>query len=140
MVMSTRETDGIPAPAVTIIAKGKGTKSGWKDDSVSFGFVQKICNNENSTETLYGCIERNTYNLSEIFQHAKIGIGIRAQDIKDVTWKEDFSSAFAGWIEYTSFLCHRQCLISIILNPYLVRMQAAHTPSISLKRLELATR
>ena len=100
--MSTRETDGIPAPAVTVVAKGKGTKSGWKDDSVSFGFVQKICNNENSTETLLGCIERNTYNLSDIFQHAKIGIGYRAQVVKDVTWNEDFSSAYAGWIWYTS--------------------------------------
>ena len=100
--MSTRETDGIPAPAVTIVAKGKGTKSGWKDDSVSFGFVQKICNNENSTETLLGCIERNTYNLSEIFQDAKIGIGLRAQDVKNVTWEEDFSPAIAGYTSYTS--------------------------------------
>ena len=40
--MSTRETDGIPAPAVTIVAKGKGTKSGWKDDSVSFGFEEDM--------------------------------------------------------------------------------------------------
>ena len=94
--MSTRETDGIPTPAVTIIAKGKGTKSGWKDDRVSFGFVQKICNNENSTETLLGCIEKNTFNLSEIFQHARIGIGRRAQYVKDISWTEDFSSAYAG--------------------------------------------
>ena len=79
-MMSTRETNGIPAPAVTIVAKGKGTKSGWKDDSVSFGFVQKLCNNENSTETLLGCIERNTYNLSEIFKQAKIGIGSRCKE------------------------------------------------------------
>ena len=97
-MMSTRETDGIPAPAVTIVAKGKGTNSGWKDDSVSFGFAQKICNNENSTETLFGCIERNTFNLSEIFQHAKVGIGSLAQYVNDVTWKEEFSSAYAGLI------------------------------------------
>ena len=59
-------------------------------------------NNENSTETLLGCIERNTYNLSEIFQDAKIGIGLRAQDVKNVTWEEDFSPAFAGYTSYTS--------------------------------------
>ena len=100
--MSTRETDGIPTPALTIIAKGKGTKSGWKDGSVSFGFVQKICNNENSTETLLGCIKRYTYNISEIFKHAKIGTGSRTQVVKEITWNEHFSSAYAGWILYTS--------------------------------------
>ena len=88
-------------------------------------------NNENSTETLLGCIERNTYNLSEIFQHAKIGIGSRAQDVKDVTWKENFSSAYAGWIKYTLFFSSRfhlhqirrvgiSKLFSVILYPIFI--------------------
>ena len=67
LVVSTRrETKGTQAPALTFVASGKDTKTGWKKKVKGWaGFVQTLCKGANTTEIIVSCIEQETYNLSD---------------------------------------------------------------------------
>ena len=67
VVTSRRETEGTPAPAVTIVAIRRKTRTGWKKDGWA-RFVETFCKDANTAKTIVSCIEQETYNLSEILK------------------------------------------------------------------------
>ena len=97
LVVSTRrETKGTQAPALTFVASGKDTKTGWKKKVKGWaGFVQTLCKGANTTEIIVSCIEQETYNLSDITERGAIIKGY-SDKVKDPNWTEDFSHTYAG--------------------------------------------
>ena len=77
VVKSRRDTKGTPAPAVTIVVRNDETNSGWeaKGQLGSVGFVQTLCSNANTTNAFANCIQKNTYNKSELIRNVRIGSG-----------------------------------------------------------------
>ena len=90
--MSTkRNTGGIPAPAITVVARESKTLLGWKDDVDETDRCQRMKENQ----TMEQCIEEHTFK--------------RPDAIKDVLWgwdsesimsnhlvREDFTMAWQG--------------------------------------------
>ena len=98
VVTSRQNTNGIQAPAVTIFVSRKHIKTGWKKEGWA-GFVQTLCNNETKTpETIFSCIEQQTYNLSEITTRVTLGANDYSKEVKDPNWTEDFTHNYAGRI------------------------------------------
>ena len=94
VVTSKRESEGIPVPAVTIAVQNNDTKNGWKDTEKVWGFVKYLCSSDNTAEAITDCIEKHTYNLSEIV--TGVDLGGRWNKVEDVNWKEDFAHSYAG--------------------------------------------
>ena len=114
VVTSTKATGGTPAPAVTIAVRNKETGIGWKKSQIR-GFVNNLCADANTTETIIDCIASQTYNLSEIVAKVESGIGNYAQVVKD-PWKEDFSYRYAGRT-YTLDISKKMRVQSVWSNP-----------------------
>ena len=116
VVTSTKKSGGTPAPAVTIVvSSGNVTKSGWKGNRYVSGFVRNICDETNTTETIIGCIERQTYDFSEVVKSVKFGLGYYSKKVKD-PWIEDFSYAYAGRT-YTLDITKKLRPKSVFRNP-----------------------
>ena len=102
VVKSRQNTKGTTAPAVTIVVWDNETQCGWKEKGPfgCVGSVQELCNEANNTETITGCIQKNTYNLSEIIKSVKIASNdfYGSREVKSPTWKEDFTHIYAGRI------------------------------------------
>ena len=96
VVASKRETEGIPVPSVTIAVQNNDTKNGWKDTEKMWGFVKHLCSNGNTAEDITDCIEKHTYNLSEVVTGVDLGFLGFSNKVEDVNWKEDFAHSFAG--------------------------------------------
>ena len=103
VVKSMEKADGIPIPAITIVVDGAADEYGWK---TKIGLGQKIaekhCQQANTTETLVGCIEKQTYNLSEIssgvkMRRSRVG-DIFDDPVKDQNWIEDYTHTYFGRI------------------------------------------
>ena len=75
VVTSMTKTEGIPIPAITIAINGVANGNGWKKRGAFRYFVTKHCKHAKTTEALVGCIERETYNFSEISSGMKLGLG-----------------------------------------------------------------
>ena len=75
VVTSVENTDGIPAPAITITVIGAKNGNGWKTQGAIRKFVTKHCKKAKSTNAIIQCIKRQTYNLSEISSGIKMGLG-----------------------------------------------------------------
>ena len=114
VVTSTKETGPTPAPSVTIAVRNKQTGIGWKKTQIR-GFVKKLCAYANTTETIIDCIERQTYNMSEIDAKVKFGIGYFAKVVTE-PWKEDFSYRYAGRT-YTLDISKKMRVQSVWSNP-----------------------
>ena len=69
IVKSRRDTKGIPAPAVTIVALNRTTQCGWKEECQlgCAGIVQTLCNDANSTDSFANCIQKYTYKKGSPF-------------------------------------------------------------------------
>ena len=116
VVTSTKESGGTPAPAVTIVVSGGNvTKSGWKESAYISGFVRNICNESNTTETIIDCIERQTYDISEVVKSVKFGLGYYSKKVID-PWIEEFSYVYAGRT-YTLDINEKLRPKSIFANP-----------------------
>ena len=115
VVTSTKESGGTPAPAVTIVASGNDTKSGWKEKGPISKFVEQNCNEANSTKTIIDCIERQTYDIFEVVKSVKFGLGYYSKKVKD-PWIEDFSYANAGRT-YTLNISKKLHPSSVFRNP-----------------------
>ena len=96
VVTSKRESEGIPVPAVTIAVQKNDTKNGWKDTEIKWGFVKRLCSSGNTAEAITDCIEKQTYNLSEIVTGVDLGFWRFSNKVEDVNWKEDFAHSYAG--------------------------------------------
>ena len=121
VVTSTRASGGTPAPAITIVVSGKAIKSGWKVEGPISGFVQQICNEANTTKTIIDCIERQTYNISEVVTSVKLGIGYHSKAVKD-PWNEDFSYTYAGRT-YTIEIPEKLRPSSVFRNPLRIELK-----------------
>ena len=107
VVTSTVKTESIPLPAITIAVNGVANGNGWKKRGAFRYFVTKHCKHAKTTETLVGCIERETYNFSEISSGVILGLGApkghsfaqKSDDIaKDQNWIEDYTHTYFGRI------------------------------------------
>ena len=102
VVKSRRDTKGTPAPAVTIVMRNDETQSGWKEKGQlgSAGFVQPLCSDANTTKSFASCIQKNTYNKSELIKSVMIGSAENngSSKVGDHNWKEDFTHIYAGRI------------------------------------------
>ena len=95
MVTTRRETKGIQAPSLTFVVSNSKTKTGWKNGGWA-GFVQTLCKDANTTETIVSCIEQETYNLSDITESGAIIKSYSYEEVKDPNWTEDFTHTYAG--------------------------------------------
>ena len=99
VVKSVRESSGVPVPAVTISVKDKVSGNGWKKQGVEWHPTKVLCKKSNSAEEITECIERLTYNLSEISSGVTLGPGRGfEQKIEDPKWEEDYLHTYAGRI------------------------------------------
>jgi len=121
VVTSTRASGGTQAPAVTIAVSRNAIRSGWKKKGPISGFVQQICKEANTTETIIGCIERQTYNISEVVKSAKLGLGYHSKKVKD-PWIEDFSYRYAGRT-YTLNISKKLRPKSVFRNPLRIELK-----------------
>ena len=98
VVTSRRETGGTQAPALTILVRGSDTQNGWKKDiSTSKFFVDSLCSDIGTNQSIIGCIKGNTYDLSEISQSVNLGFPILGVvNIGNNPWIEDFTYSFMG--------------------------------------------
>ena len=103
VVKSMEKADGIPIPAITIVVDGAADEFGWKTKiGIGKKLAEKQCQQANTTEILVGCIEKQTYNLSEISSGIKMRRS-REEDIyddpvKDQNWIEDYTHTYFGRI------------------------------------------
>ena len=103
VVKSMEKSDGIPIPAITIVVDGAADEFGWKTKiGIGKKLAEKQCQQANTTEILVGCIEKQTYNLSEISSGIKMRRS-REEDIfddpvKDQNWIEDYTHTYFGRI------------------------------------------
>ena len=98
VVTSKRETGGTEAPALTIIAREPGTSIGWKKNMSGTNFIDSFCGGLSRSQSITGCIEENTYNISEISQSVNIGLpgsSGYSNPIKE-SWIEDFTYSPMG--------------------------------------------
>ena len=99
VVTSRRERGGTPAPALTIVVRRRDTGTGWKKETVETkSFVDFICGDTDTNQSITGCIEENTFDLSEISQGVNLGLpvpGVSSNVVKD-PWIEDFTYSFMG--------------------------------------------
>lgn len=93
VVTSTRETGGTEAPALTIVV----TQTGWKRKLSGTNYIRSFCSELDSDKSIIGCIEENTYNISEISQGGAIGLpGSSIENVIKGPWVEDFTYSFMG--------------------------------------------
>ena len=105
VVTSVEKAESIPIPAITIAAKGGTSRNGWKKQGEVQKIVRKFCKEAMTVETLVKCIERETYNLSEISSGIKMGLGLSTgkifankSEVKDQNWIEDYTHTYFGRI------------------------------------------
>ena len=127
LVTSLRDTDGLEAPAVTIVVSRNETLTGWKSNNgfKYYNWVEHLCKNYLSeNQSIVACIEEKTFNLSEISKKVTLGIGRRSRPA-EVNWTEDFTHSSTGR-QYTLKIDKRLSvgklthLIRIRLQPNLV--------------------
>ena len=95
VVTSVRDTNGLEAPAITVIVTRNETLTGWKSNRVKSS-VETFCRNFlRQNQTIATCIEEQTYNLSEISQKVQLGIGRRSRPA-NASWTEDFTHSYTG--------------------------------------------
>ena len=97
VVKSVRDTGGLEAPAVTIIVKRNTTHTGWKTGLlVGNNPVEKFCGpKKRGNSTITACIEKKTFNLSEISNNVYMGVW-RYSRPANVVWSEDFAHSYHG--------------------------------------------
>ena len=64
VVKSVRKSDRTPVPAISIAVKG--VENGWRKEGIYQQIAKEHCKNAKSVEELIICIERLTYDLSDI--------------------------------------------------------------------------
>ena len=97
VVTSTRETGGTEAPALTLIAIGKNASTGWKKEGLRAPLVDAFCGELSQNQSIQGCIEENTYNISETSKSVNIGVpGNHISNVVADSWIEDFTFSFMG--------------------------------------------
>jgi hypothetical protein len=102
MVMTSKiATGGSPAPAITFMPRNRQTTFGWKSayENATFPhYIQPICGNRKSGRTsIEGCINKNTYNQTEVFKDVLLGYTTRTSLLKrkDI-WTHDFTVSYYG--------------------------------------------
>ena len=103
VVKSMEKSDGIPIPAITIVVDGAADEFGWKTKiGIGKKLTEKQFQQANTTEILVGCIEKQTYNLSEISSGIKMRRSREADifddPVKDQNWIEDYTHTYFGRI------------------------------------------
>ena len=105
VVTSVEKAESIPIPAITIAVKSAANGNGWRKHGGVQKVVRKFCKKAKTIDTLVACIERNTYNLSEISSGMKMGVGAitgkifaNKSEVKDQNWIEDYTHTYFGRI------------------------------------------
>ena len=105
MVRSVEKAESIPIPAITIAVNGAKSRNGWKKQGAVKKIGTKICKKAKTVDILVDCIEKGTYNLSEISSGIKMGVGASTgkhfaskSDVTDQNWIEDYSHTYFGRI------------------------------------------
>ena len=97
VVNHRRQTGGVEAPAITIIARNPHTKKGWKNEGklmdMSEGILMGHCMEDTSVEK---CIREETYNKSEVVNTVTMGYNKQIPVMETRYWTEDFPSQKQG--------------------------------------------
>ena len=92
VVNHRRQTGGVEAPAITIIARNPHTNQGWKDEGklldMSEGIIMGHCMEDTSVEK---CIREQTYNKSEVVKTVTMGYTQQIPLMETSYWTEDFT-------------------------------------------------
>jgi hypothetical protein len=84
-------------PAITVSAWRKNPEKGWKNDTLD-GNMKHHCEIDKNVSKLYSCIDRNTFNLSQVLETKPIEIGdeSRSRFTNASLWSEDLSNFDLG--------------------------------------------
>ena len=97
VVNHRRQTGGVEAPAITILARNPHTNRGWKDEGklmdMSEGILMGHCMEDISVEK---CIREQTYNQSEVVNTVTMGFTQQIPVMETRYWTEDFTSQKPG--------------------------------------------
>ena len=97
VVNHRRQTGGVEAPAITIIARNPHTNQGWKDEGklmdMSEGIIMGHCMESISVEK---CIREQTYNKSDVVNTITKGYNKQMTIMETIDWTEDFTSQKQG--------------------------------------------
>ena len=102
VISSVEDTNGIEAPAVTIIARqtnAMGLTLGWKTADENMISIQNFkivhhCKEINLTN-LEACISNDTFGLHDFLKEAKLGLSKKASSSLAL-WTEDMTATFHG--------------------------------------------
>ena len=91
MVRTKRNTGGIPAPAITVVAREPKTLLGWKDDFDETDWCQRRKENQ----TVEECIEEHTFKRQDAIKDVLWGYDSKSIMRKDLV-HEDFTMTWQG--------------------------------------------
>ena len=94
VVESHKDYDETDHPAITVC--GTNGVSGWRnyDSSLHHGTpFQTVCNLSTNAEEAVECVDKNTFNLTEMVVAA---INSKHESLDESDWQEDISSLSAG--------------------------------------------
>ena len=84
-----RNTGGIPAPAITMVAREPKTLLGWKDD------FNEWCQSRKENQTIEECIEEHTFKKHDAIKDILLGYDSKSIMSNDLVL-EDFTMAWQG--------------------------------------------
>ena len=90
MVRTKRNTRGIPAPAITVVAREPNTLLGWKDFNET-----DWCQNRKENQTMEECIEEHTFKRHDAIKDVLWGYDSKSIMSDDLV-NEDFTMAWQG--------------------------------------------
>ena len=82
-------------PAITVVEWRSHVEKGWKTDFLNNNLNQSCAIFQNFT-SLIECIDRNTFDLSEILDQLKNGDGSKQDITNNVSWSEDLGNFDLG--------------------------------------------
>ena len=83
-------------PAITILTWKNHVHKGWKNDSAPQNLLGTNCPGHEELNQTVNCIDRQTFNFSEVLEEAHSGDESRRNISTSQFWREDFSNFEIG--------------------------------------------
>ena len=95
VISSKRQTHGIEAPTLTIVARNNLTKIGWRSNLTHGGRMESQCK-EFTNGDIDRCVFEKTYNKTEFIKDVLLGYETKCSLMDQTPWVEDFTDPRSG--------------------------------------------
>ena len=96
VVVSKKDTGGIPAPTISIAAWNPQTKNGWTGNvSMTYNLIGVNC--QQTKTSVVNCIEEKTFRQTDVFKDIVMGYSLKKSILtKENLFTEDFTTDWDG--------------------------------------------